>query len=105
VDVLFDGAVSRCRLPGDHGGISLARWSADGGAGSRSLPPPNHPDVSLEACQELGATAHSLGVQGISSPSATGVGDVLAVFVQRIGLGRIEPRLVEEWRSSDDLPS
>ena len=56
-------------------------------------------------CQELGSTAHSLGVQGISSPSATGVGDVLAVFVQHIGLGRIEPRLVEEWRSGDDLPS
>lgn len=56
-------------------------------------------------CQELGSTAHALGVQGISSPSATGVGDVLAVFVQHIGLGRIEPRLVEEWRSSDDLPS
>jgi RES domain-containing protein len=59
------------------------------------------PDWS--ACQELGSTAHALGAQGINSPSATGVGDVLAVFVQHIGLGRLEPELVEEWRSVEDL--
>lgn len=55
-------------------------------------------------CQELGAAAHALGVQAISSPSATGIDEVLAVFVQHISPGRIEPRLVEEWRSLDDLP-
>jgi RES domain-containing protein len=47
-------------------------------------------------CQELGSTLHALGVQGISSPSATGVGAVLAVFIQHLGLGRLEPHLVEE---------
>lgn len=51
------------------------------------------------ACQDLGVVAHALGASGINSPSATGVGDVLAVFVQHIGLGRLEPHLVEEWRS------
>jgi hypothetical protein len=30
-------------------------------------------------------------------------GDVLAVFIQHIGLGRLEPHLVEEWRSLDQL--
>jgi len=31
------------------------------------------------------------------------VGDVLAVFVQHIGLGRLELHPVEEWRSLDQL--
>jgi RES domain-containing protein len=55
------------------------------------------------ACQELGLTLHALGAQAISSPSATGVGEVLAVFVQQIGLGRLEPQVAEEWGSVDQL--
>lgn len=55
------------------------------------------------ACQELGSTLHALGAQGVNSPSATGVADVLAVFVQHIGLGRLEPEPVEEWRSVDQV--
>ncbi|MGH9054963.1 MAG: RES family NAD+ phosphorylase [Acidimicrobiales bacterium] len=55
------------------------------------------------ACQELGVAAHALGARAINSPSATGVDDVLAVFIQQIGLGRLEPHLVEEWRSPDQL--
>lgn len=68
-------------------------------------------DVGLEtligpdwsACQELGAAAYGLGVQAIRSPSATGVDDILAVFVQRIGVGGLHPTMVEEWRVLDDL--
>jgi len=55
------------------------------------------------ACRELGSTLHALGAQGVNSPSATGVGEVLAVFVQHIGLGRLEPEPVEEWRSVDQV--
>jgi RES domain-containing protein len=55
------------------------------------------------ACQDLGATAHALGVQAVLSPSAAGVDDVLAVFVQHIGLGTVEPMLVEEWQTVADL--
>lgn len=55
------------------------------------------------ACQELGATAHALGAQAILSPSAAGVDDVLAVFVQRIGLGMVEPKFVEEWHTVTDV--
>jgi len=57
------------------------------------------------ACQELGSTTHALGAQGICSPSATGVGDVLAVFVQHVGLGHLDPQLLEEWRSIGDIGS
>ena len=55
------------------------------------------------ACQDLGTTAHALGVQAILSPSATGFDDVLAVFVQHIGLGTVEPKLVEEWHALTDI--
>jgi len=55
------------------------------------------------ACQELGATAHALGAQAILSPSGTGVDNVLAVFVQHIGLGTLTPTLVEEWHQPSDL--
>jgi RES domain-containing protein len=57
----------------------------------------------LTTCQELGVTLHALGAQGIKSPSATGVGEVLAVFVQLIGLGRLEPHLAEEWHALDQI--
>jgi RES domain-containing protein len=55
------------------------------------------------ACQELGSILHAFGVQGVSTPSATGVGHVIAIFVQHIGIGRVEPELAEEWSSLDDL--
>jgi RES domain-containing protein len=54
-------------------------------------------------CQDLGVASHSLGANGISSPSATGVGEVLAVFVPPISLRRLEPHYVEEWYSTDQL--
>jgi RES domain-containing protein len=54
-------------------------------------------------CQALGTIAHALGIQAIRSPSAAGVDDVLAVFVQHIGIGTIEPSLVQEWHSISDL--
>ncbi len=60
-----------------------------------------NPDWS--SCQELGSTLHALGAQGVTSASATGVGEVLAVFIQRIGLGRLEAHLAEEWRSVDQV--
>lgn len=55
------------------------------------------------ACQELGTTAHALGWQGLVAPSATGVGDVLAVFVQHIGIGIVNPNLAMEWHRADNL--
>jgi RES domain-containing protein len=54
-------------------------------------------------CQDLGVVAHTLGASGTNSPSATGVGDVFAVFVQHSRRGGLEPHLVEEWRSVDQV--
>jgi RES domain-containing protein len=46
-------------------------------------------DVDLQAidatkCQQLGECAHYLGLEGILAPSATGQGNVLAVFFDRL---------------------
>lgn len=35
---------------------------------------------SVEACQRIGEAGHKLGLEGILAPSATGTGDVLAIF-------------------------
>ncbi|MCA9829971.1 MAG: RES family NAD+ phosphorylase [Dehalococcoidia bacterium] len=41
-------------------------------------------------CQEIAQAAHFLGYQGIIAPSATGTGDVIAVFDDRISLMELE---------------
>ena len=61
------------------------------------------PDLTV--CQELGSAVHALGAQGIISPSATGVGEIFSVFVQRIGLGLVQPHFIEEWRLPSDFDS
>ena len=54
-------------------------------------------------CQAMGAAACRAGLQGILSPSATGVGAVLAVYVDRLdqGTGFGEPREAGEWPAVD----
>lgn len=54
-------------------------------------------------CQNLGVVAHALAIQAIECPSATGVDEVLAVFLQNLGVGRLDPGLAEEWDSVADL--
>lgn len=48
------------------------------------------------SCQRLGAAAYDAGVCALRTPSATGVGVVLAVFLPRVAPGRVEPHLAEE---------
>jgi RES domain-containing protein len=55
------------------------------------------------ACQEVGMAAHALGAQAVISPSATGTDYVVAVFMQNLGMGSLEPRFEEEWAVLDDL--
>jgi hypothetical protein len=35
---------------------------------------------SMDDCQRVGEASHKLGLEGILAPSATGIGEVLAVF-------------------------
>ena len=53
--------------------------------------------------QLLGETAHALVVQALLAPSATGVDKVLVVLPEHLGLGTLEPDLLERWESSQDL--
>jgi hypothetical protein len=53
--------------------------------------------------REIGVIAHGLSFQAIRSPSATGVDDVLAVFPDNIGAGKLQPLLAEEWTSLAQL--
>ncbi|MGH9127634.1 MAG: hypothetical protein ACRDY2_01395 [Acidimicrobiales bacterium] len=88
----YDLALDRVLDPTDEEG------RANGGIGLDSLI-----GRDWAICQEFGATAHALGVQAIISPSATGVDTVLALFLQHLGLGTVDPHLVEEWGTVGDL--
>lgn len=57
------------------------------------------------ACQDLGAIAHSLSIQAINSPSATGIGEVLAIFSENVEEGDLKAIFVEEWREVGDVKS
>lgn len=58
-------------------------------------------DLSLT--RSIGETAHALGLQGIRSRSATEQNDVLAVFLENLGLATLVPVLQEAWERIDDL--
>lgn len=51
----------------------------------------------------LGQLAYRAGLQALRSPSASGVGEILAVFPELVPAGGLRPRLLEEWRRVEDL--
>jgi RES domain-containing protein len=67
------------------------------------LEPAHLVDEDRTMTQHLGAVAQHAGYQAVRSPSATGIDDVLAVFVDNLAEGRLEPRLSEHWESLADL--
>jgi RES domain-containing protein len=66
----------------------------------------NRADLVRDDCgitQDLGEAAHQHMFQGIRSPSATGVDDVLAVFADNLAGAVLTFELVQTWSSIDDL--
>lgn len=60
----------------------------------------------LIACQLVGEAAHHGGREGVLAPSATGAGDVLALFIDRLEAGSsVVPKPVGEWRVPADVAS
>lgn len=69
-------------------GLTLARVQADD---------PTH-------CRAVGAAAHQLGSEGILAPSATGIGEVLVIFGDRLGPdSRIDPIDFTDWDGPPEL--
>jgi hypothetical protein len=60
---------------------------------------------SWSECQDLGTIAHSLSIQAINSYSATGIGEVLAVFSDNVEEEDLKTTFVEEWREVGDVKS
>jgi hypothetical protein len=58
-------------------------------------------DLSLT--RSIGEAAHALGIQAIRSRSATEQDQVLALFLENLGLGTLVPNLEETWETIDDL--
>jgi RES domain-containing protein len=60
----------------------------------------------LTACQRVGEAAHHGGREGVLAASATGGGEILALFVDRLGAGSsIVPKELGEWKVPRDAPS
>lgn len=58
------------------------------------------------ACQRVAATAHQLEYHGILAPAATGLGETLAMFRQRIGIAELPVILDEQsWARLPPRPS
>jgi hypothetical protein len=58
-------------------------------------------DVSLP--RAIGESAHSFGIQAVRSRSATTQDDVLALFLENVGLSTLSASLSETWETVDDL--
>lgn len=56
-----------------------------------------------ELTHEIGEAAFEQGFQAVRSRSATGVDEVLAVFVERLAGAVMDVELVEEWTDLPDL--
>lgn len=52
-----------------------------------------------EACQQVARAAHQLEIHGILAPAATGLGQTLALFAQRISASERPVVLEETWWS------
>lgn len=59
--------------------------------------------TDLSIPRQIGEAAHATGFQAIRNPSATGVDEVLSVFPEMLGSGRVIPYLLERWESVNDL--
>ncbi len=80
---------SRCKA---HPGLAISGRARTSGPGRR--------DISSEvgdyaACQRVAATAHQLEYHGIFASAATGLGETLAIFRQRVGIAEL-PVIIDE---------
>lgn len=57
----------------------------------------------LSVTRSIGEAAHSVGIQAIRSPSATGRDQVLAILIENIGGGVVDPKLEEAWSTLSDV--
>jgi RES domain-containing protein len=53
---------------------------------------------------QIGEIAHQFGYQAVLNASATGVDEVLALFLENLRGGTIDPRVEQTWHTLDDLP-
>jgi len=62
------------------------------------LQSPTQDRAAYRRCQEVSAVAHQLGLHGLVAPAATGRGDTLVVFPDRLSVGeRLVQVNIENW--------
>jgi RES domain-containing protein len=53
--------------------------------------------------QALGAAVEGSGTEAVVCPSATGAGDILAIFVDNVPATAVKPRLLDTWDVEADV--
>jgi RES domain-containing protein len=61
-------------------------------------------DEDRTLTHQIGEIAHQFGYQAVLNASATGVDDVLAVFIENLRASTVTPVIDSTWESLDDLP-
>lgn len=67
------------------------------------ISPPDLVREDLQFTREIGEAAHEHAFQAICSPSATGVDDVLAIFLDQLAGAMLSAQLLGEWTTPDEL--
>lgn len=68
------------------------------------LEPPVLIEDDLTLPRQIGEIAHQLGYQAVRNASATGIDDVVAVFIENLRGGVLAPSLEQTWTALDALP-
>lgn len=66
--------------------------------------PPNLVEEDLTLPRQIGEIAHQFGYQAVRNASATGIDNVVAVFIENLRGGVLTPSLHQTWAALDDLP-
>lgn len=60
--------------------------------------------ADADSCQRVGEAAHHLGWEGILAPSATGTGNIVAIFIERLSpQSRVDVRSRKRWEIPQDM--
>lgn len=68
------------------------------------IAPPDLVRADHRFTQEIGEAAHEHAFQGIRSPSATGVDNILAIFPENLAGVALDVQLLGEWSTAEVMP-
>jgi hypothetical protein len=85
--------------------LRTSRTRVELGLTMQQIQSATHDRAAYEACREVAAAAHQQGFRGLVAPAATGLGETLALFSDRLSASAIPVVTDEEfWEQLPDDP-